>query len=48
MTKNERIQFRISKKNKDFIREQCANDNITISQFMTNLLSTKYNNLKEK
>lgn len=47
MTKTERIQFRISKENKDFIRKKCADDNITISKFMTNLLSTKYN-LKEK
>ena len=38
MAKTERIQFRISKEDKDFIRKQCNNMNITISEYMNRLL----------
>ena len=34
MTKTERIQFRISKEEKDFIRKQCNDMDITISEYM--------------
>ena len=42
MTKSERIQFRISKENKDFIQKQCDQQDITISQFMTEALLIAY------
>lgn len=38
MAKTERIQFRISKEDKDFIRKQCNDMNITISEYMNRLL----------
>ena len=38
MTKTERIQFRISKEEKDFIRKQCNDMDITISEYMNRLL----------
>ena len=41
MAKTERIQFRVSKENKDKIREQCNNMGITISEFMNRQLFSK-------
>lgn len=38
MKKTERIQFRITKADKDFIRKQCHKQNISISEFMINAL----------
>ena len=48
MTKPERIQFRVSKEEKDFIREQCIKEDITISEFMTRALFLLYDNLREE
>lgn len=48
MTKSERIQFRVSKKEKDFIRKQCNENKITISEFMTKALFLLCDNLKEE
>lgn len=38
MTKTERIQFRVSKAKKDFIRKRCDEKNITISEYMTKMI----------
>lgn len=38
MAKTERIQFRVSKREKDFIRKQCKDMDITISEFMNRML----------
>lgn len=46
MKKTERIQFRVSKPKKDFIRKQCVKENITISEFMTKALAAY--EIKEK
>lgn len=38
MTKTERIQFRVSKENKDKIKKKCDNMGITISEYMNRQL----------
>lgn len=38
MVKTERIQFRVSKKNKDKIKRKCDNMGITISEYMNRQL----------
>ena len=48
MTKTERIQFRVSEKQKNFIRKKCEERKITISEFMTESLFLLYNNLREE
>lgn len=48
MTKTERIQFRVSEKQKNFIRKKCEERKITISEFMTESLFLLYHNLREE
>ena len=47
MKKTERIQFRISKTNKDFIQKKCKKEKKTISELMIQALFLAYG-LQEK